>query len=65
MNGYKTFYKGKEFEVYAETPYAAQLKAAEHFKAKKSYQVHVVLCELNATPDKPGSQVIHSTSELG
>jgi len=53
MNGYKCFYKGKEVEVQADTSYAAQLIAASHFKAKKSYEVTVVLCEKN------GEQVTH------
>jgi hypothetical protein len=54
MNGYKAFYKGKELEVFAETSYKAQLEAAKLFKARKSYDVTVVLCE------KDGEQVIHS-----
>jgi len=53
MNGYKAFYRGKQLEVYADTSYKAQLKAAELFKAKKSYEVTVVLCE------KQGEQVTH------
>lgn len=53
MNGYKAFYKGKQLDVYADTSYKAQLKAAELFKAKKSYDVTVILCE------KQGEQVIH------
>ena len=53
MNGYKAFYKGKEIDVYAETSYKAQLKAAEIFKAKKSYEVQVMLCE------KEGKQITH------
>ena len=53
MNGYKAFYKGKSIEVEAESSYKAQLKAAEVFRAKKSYQVNVILCE------KEGEQVIH------
>ena len=53
MNGYKAFYKGKQLEVYAESSYEAQLKAAKEFKAKKSYEVTVVLCEKN------GDEVIH------
>lgn len=55
MNGYKAFYKGKSIEVYAESSHKAQLKAAELFKAKKSYDVTVVLCE------KDGKEVIHQT----
>ena len=53
MNGYKAFYKGKEIEVYAETSYKAQQEAAKRFKAKKEYQVTVILCE------KSGEQITH------
>ena len=45
-NGYKCFYKGKSLEVYAPSIYEAQLKAAALFKAKKSWEVSVNLCEL-------------------
>ena len=55
MNGYKAFYKGKSIEVYANTSYEAQEKAAKIFKARKPYQVTVVLCE------KAGQQVTYST----
>ncbi len=44
-NGYIAFYKNKQMEVYAKTSYEAQQKAAKDFKAKKSYEVTVVLCE--------------------
>lgn len=54
MNGYKAFYRGKSIEVEAETSFAAQTKAAEQFKAKKSWEVTVVLCE------KEGKQVTHN-----
>jgi hypothetical protein len=57
-NGYKAFYKGKELDVYATTSYGAQLLAAERFKAKKSYEVTVYLCEKN------GEQVYQSTANL-
>ena len=53
MNGYIAFYKGKRIEVYAETLYKAQLKAAEQFKARKFYDVRVILAE------KDGEQVTH------
>jgi len=53
VNGYICFYKGKRIEVYAETSYQAQLKAAALFKAKKSYEVSVNLAEKN------GVQVVH------
>lgn len=55
MNGYIAFYKGKQIEVRAETAYKAQLAAAAQFKAKKSYEVHVVLCE-----KADGTQVVHT-----
>jgi len=53
MNGYVGFYKSKRAEVYADTIYQAQLKLAAMFKAKKSWEVHVVLAEKN------GEQVTH------
>jgi hypothetical protein len=54
MNGYKCFYKGKTVEVYADTSYAGQQKAATILKVKKSYEITVVLCE------KKGEQVVQS-----
>ena len=54
MNGYIAFYKGKRIEIYAKTSYEAQQIAAKQFKAKKSYDVTVVLAEKN------GEQVIHT-----
>lgn len=56
MSGYKAFYKGKEIEVYAETSYDAQKKAAAQYKAKKSWEVSVTLCE------KDGNQVTHTAT---
>lgn len=56
MNGYKAFYRGKTHDVYADTSYEAQQKAAAHFKAKKAYEVTVMLCE------KAGEQVVHTPS---
>lgn len=53
MNGYIAIYKGKQIEVYADSSYKAQLKAAEILKVKKSYQVNVYLCEID------GKEVIH------
>ena len=53
MNGYVAFYRRKRTEVHAESSYAAQLKAAKFFKARKSHEVTVVLAELN------GEQVVH------
>jgi hypothetical protein len=53
MNGYKCFYKGKTCEVNADTSYQAQQQAAQILKAKKPYEVTVMLCEVQ------GQQVIH------
>ena len=63
MNGYKAFYKGKSIEVYAETSYKAQELAAKQFKAKKSWEVTVMLCETNVVQGV-GTQVVHSTGNL-
>ncbi len=52
--GYLAFYKDKKLEVYAPTSLAARTKAAKLFKAKKEYDVTVVLCE---KPD--GAEVVH------
>lgn len=54
MNGYICFYKGKQIEIYAETSYEAQTKAAATFRAKKAYEVTVMLAE------KGGEQVVHA-----
>ena len=58
LNGYVCFYKQKKTEVYAKTSYEAQQKAAAFFKARKQYEVTVVLAE------KGGAPVIHSTASL-
>ena len=53
MNTYAAFYKGKRIEVEAETQYKAQTKAAEIFKAKKSWQVNVAVMKIG------NKEVIH------
>jgi hypothetical protein len=58
LNGYICFYKGKKFEVYAETSYEAQKLVASKHKIKKSYEITVVLAE------KQGNPVTHSTSSI-
>lgn len=58
MNGYIAFYKGRQIEVMADTSYQAQQKAAQHFKARKSHEVTVVLAEKN------GQQVVHDGAML-
>lgn len=45
--GYIAFYKNKKAEIQAYSSYEAQQKAATHFKAKKSYEVEVYLCEID------------------
>ncbi|MHB0858422.1 MAG: hypothetical protein ACYC5M_12720 [Anaerolineae bacterium] len=50
MNKYVAFYKDKEIVVSAETSYAAQMKAAEQFKIKRTYAVTVVLAERDGEP---------------
>ena len=50
MNGYVCFYKGRRIEVYAETLYAAQQKAATLLRAKRIYEVTVHLAEKNGEP---------------
>jgi hypothetical protein len=49
-NGYVAFYKGKRIEVYANTMYEAQKTASQHFKARKDYDVNVVLAEVDGKP---------------
>jgi hypothetical protein len=57
MNGYIAFYRGKQVEVYAASSYEAQTKAAAMFKAKKSYEVTVMLAE------RDGEQVVHTAMD--
>lgn len=59
-NGYIAFYKNKRKEIYANSSYEAQTKAAKEFgvKPNKQYQVDVYLAE------KGGETVIHSTTEI-
>ena len=52
-NGYIAFYKNKQVEVMADTQYEAQQLAAKHFRARKPYEVSVMLAE------KGGKQVTH------
>ena len=58
MNGYVAFYRGKRMEVEAKTSYEAQQTAAKAFKAKKSYEVSVVLAETGGQP------VVHAPQDL-
>jgi hypothetical protein len=54
MNGYVCFYRGKRTEVRAATTLEAQTKAAAFFKARKAYEITVVLAERAS-----GETVIH------
>ena len=54
---YKAFYKGKNIEVEAETTYKAQLLAAQIFKAKKRYDVSIILCG-----DSQGKQIPYTVT---
>ena len=58
MNGYICFYRSKKLEVQAETSLKAQEIAAKQFKAKKAWEVTVVLAE------KDGAQVTHNPAFL-
>lgn len=46
MRTYKAFYKGRSIEVEASSSYEAQQKAAAEFRAKKAYDVAVVLADV-------------------
>ena len=52
-NGYIAMYKGKKVEVMADTQLEARDLAAKHFRARKPYDVTVMLAE------KGGKQVTH------
>lgn len=56
MNTYQTFYRQKKHEVQAHTSYEAQQIAAQHFKAKKSYDVTVVLVAKGNIPVSHGTE---------
>jgi len=58
MNGYVGFYKGKRYEIYAESILSARDKIAGLAKAKKAYDVVVMLAE------KDGKPVVHSPNGL-
>ena len=57
MFTYIAFYRGKQMEVKALRSFDAQEIAAKAFKARKSYDVTVMLA---ARPN--GSEVIHTAS---
>jgi len=58
MFTYIAFYKGKQITVNASTSYEAQLTASRLLKAKKSYEVTVMLAA------KDGEPVIHHPATI-
>ena len=58
MNTYECFWKSKSITVEADTTYNAQLKAQALFKAKKSYEITVMLVALN------GKQYTHNPASI-
>jgi hypothetical protein len=50
MRTYQAFYKNQVITVIASTSYEAQLAAAKVFKAKKSYDVAIVLADVVVDP---------------
>ena len=46
MRHYKAFYKGRTVTVVAESSYKAQQEAAAFFKAKKAWEVTVLLADV-------------------
>jgi hypothetical protein len=58
MFTYIAFYKGKQITVNALRTYDAQLIAAKLFKAKKSYEITVMLAA------KDGEPVIHHPATI-
>jgi len=61
MNGYIAFYGSQQTEVYADSSYAAQVKAAEKLKVQEKHR-HKISVYLVERAD--GSSVVHSTSDL-
>lgn len=43
---YIAFYRGKQIEIHANSSYEAQQKAAKEFKAKKAYDITVMLADV-------------------
>jgi len=54
MRTYVAFYKNKKNTVTAESSYAAQEQAAAIFKARKRYDVAVVLADVPVDPASLG-----------
>jgi len=50
MNTYLAYYKNRKVEVREESPYLAQRQAALHFKARRPWEVAVVLVAVGDRP---------------
>ena len=50
MRPYIAFYRGRQLQVEAGSSYDAQLIAAKLFKARKSYEVTVMLADVEHSP---------------
>lgn len=53
LRQYIAFYKGKQYELTANSTYSAQAIAAKHFKARHLFEVTIMLAD-----------VTHSTASL-
>lgn len=62
MNGYIAFYRGRRTEVHADSSRAAQVKAAAFFKARKEWEVDVVLVEKPGADGRPEPVLIDPAS---
>jgi len=58
MNTYQAFYKGREVQIEATTSREAQQLACVCFKAKKAYEITIVLVSVE------GTQYTHSPASL-
>ena len=56
MNGYVAMYNGKSVDIYADSLYAAKVKAEQEFKPPKS-KTHMITVML---AEKDGKPVIHA-----
>ncbi len=50
LNGFIGFYKGKRYEIYADTSYHAQQEIAKKYGIKKPYEITVMLAEEDGKP---------------
>jgi hypothetical protein len=59
MCTYIAIYRGKQIEINAETLLEAHNLAVKQFKARKSWDVSIYLCEVD------GKQIVHDPAILG